>query len=92
MADLPHDRIASFTDLGDMAAFLKLCQCYVGNDGGPKHLAVAVGAPTVTVFQNDPWEYWTPPDGSRHVAVGGPNQSPEVDDVWRAVQAMLGNE
>ncbi|MCB9368101.1 MAG: glycosyltransferase family 9 protein [Calditrichaeota bacterium] len=88
-ANLADESIASFQDIGDMAAFLKLCNCFVGNDGGPKHLAVAVGTRTITVFQNDPWEYWTPPNSPQHIAVGGPNVSPDIAEVWQAIKRLL---
>lgn len=92
LAGLPEYSVARFQDLGDMAAFLNLCSCYLGNDGGPKHLAVAVGTPTVTVFQNDPWEYWTPPNDPLHRALGGANQVPDVEDVWQAVEELLARD
>lgn len=88
-ANLPSGSAVHFSNIGDMAAFLSNCKLYIGNDGGPKHLAVAVGIPTVTIFQNDPWEYWTPPESSRHVAIGGKSQSPSIEDVKQAVVRML---
>lgn len=36
--------------LRQMAALLKRCQVYVGNDTGPMHLAAAVGTPVVGLF------------------------------------------
>lgn len=89
LAKLTANSALVFTNIGDMAGFLKQCELFIGNDGGPKHLAVAVGIPTVTIFQNDPWEYWTPPNSSRHVAVGGKGQSPSTEDVSRAVRGLL---
>lgn len=68
-ASLNENHLLVFDDLGKMAALLKLATVYVGNDGGPKHLAVAMGTPTITVFLNDPPEYWTPPDTTRHIAL-----------------------
>jgi ADP-heptose:LPS heptosyltransferase len=57
--------------LGALAACLKRCRLFIGNDGGPKHLAVAVETPTLTLFGAEPSEFWTPPADSRHVALGG---------------------
>jgi ADP-heptose:LPS heptosyltransferase len=43
-----------------VAAVLSSLSAFVGNDSGPRHLAVAVGTPTVTLFgPEDPYE-WHP--------------------------------
>jgi ADP-heptose:LPS heptosyltransferase len=43
-----------------LASMLKASTLYLGNDSGPKHLAVAVGTPTITLFgPEDPFE-WHP--------------------------------
>ncbi len=89
LSNLSEQNTVMFADIGSMAAFLAECNLYIGNDGGPKHLAVAMGTPTLTVFQNDPPEYWTPPDDPIHVAVGGVNQSPSAEEVSRAALLML---
>ncbi|RQV94851.1 hypothetical protein EH220_06860 [bacterium] len=68
-ASLDERHSIIFDDLGKMAAFLRLSSLYIGNDGGPKHLAVAVGTPTITIFLNDPPEYWTPPGSLLHTAI-----------------------
>jgi len=45
---------------------LKNMTLYLGNDSGPKHLAVAVGLPTVTLFgPEDPFE-WHPYPTDKH--------------------------
>jgi ADP-heptose:LPS heptosyltransferase len=40
---------------------LARCALFVGNDGGPKHLAALSGLPTVTVFGRVHPESWTRP-------------------------------
>ena len=46
--------------LRSLAAVISQCSAFVGNDSGPRHLAVAVGLPTITVFgPEDPFE-WHP--------------------------------
>jgi ADP-heptose:LPS heptosyltransferase len=48
-------------DLPQMAALLKRCSLYVGNDTGPMHIAASVGTPTVSVFSaRDFPERWRP--------------------------------
>jgi ADP-heptose:LPS heptosyltransferase len=52
--------------LRQLAAALKACRAYVGNDSGPKHMAAAVGTPTVTIFgPEDPVE-WHPYNRKQH--------------------------
>jgi heptosyltransferase-3 len=41
---------------------LARCALFVGNDGGPKHLAALAGIPTVAVFGRVHPEAWTRPD------------------------------
>ncbi len=53
-----------FSDLGirDLTAVLSQVQVYAGNDSGPKHLAVAVGTPTVTMIGPENPVEWHPYD------------------------------
>src|SRR6476619_3876425 len=49
-----------------LAAVFTQASVVVGNDSGPKHLAIAVGTPTVTLFgPEDPFE-WHPYPADRH--------------------------
>jgi heptosyltransferase-2 len=52
----------------DLAALVRRLALLVSNDSGPKHLAVALGIPTVTVFGPTHPGAWQPPSGP-HVAV-----------------------
>jgi ADP-heptose:LPS heptosyltransferase len=52
--------------LRELAGLLSQAAVYAGNDSGPKHIAIAVGAPTVTVFGPEhPFE-WHPYSTIRH--------------------------
>jgi ADP-heptose:LPS heptosyltransferase/GT2 family glycosyltransferase len=58
------DQVASMvgrTSLTDLPRLLKNCALYIGNDSGPKHIAAAVGIPTVGIHSGvvDPVE-WGP--------------------------------
>src|SRR6202034_81672 len=58
------DAVASMvgaTPLADLPRLLKNCVLYIGNDSGPKHIAAAVGIPTVGIHSGvvDPVE-WGP--------------------------------
>ena len=37
-------------DLRQLAAFISVCDVYIGNDTGPMHIAAAVGTPVVALF------------------------------------------
>ena len=53
--------MAGHTSLADLPRLLKNCILYIGNDSGPKHIAAAVGIPTVGIHSGvvDPVE-WGP--------------------------------
>lgn len=56
----------SFTEL---RALLARCRLFFGNDGGPKHVAVAAGTPTVTVYHAGQAVRWSPARTHRHRVV-----------------------
>lgn len=47
-------------DLVDLAGFLSLCSCYVGNDSGITHLAAATGIKTIALFGPTDPDRWAP--------------------------------
>ncbi|MCZ6645792.1 MAG: glycosyltransferase family 9 protein [SAR324 cluster bacterium] len=55
--------------LMETAALLERANLLVANNNGPRHMAIAVGTPTVGVFGRSHPESWTPPDAPRHAAV-----------------------
>jgi ADP-heptose:LPS heptosyltransferase len=59
------------TTLPELAAWLERADLLVTTDSGPKHLAVAQGTPTVTVFGSTDPRGWQPP-GPRHRALTHP--------------------
>jgi ADP-heptose:LPS heptosyltransferase len=56
-------RVAPPLGWQELAAFLRRCALWVGNDSGPKHVAVALGVPTVTIFGPTHPGTWHPPRG-----------------------------
>jgi len=53
----------------EMGAWMRVASVWVGNDSGPKHLAVALGVPTVTVFGPTHPTTWHPPAGPHRVVM-----------------------
>lgn len=52
--------------LQDLAALLETCRLVVTNCNGPKHIAVALGVPTLTIHGSSDPVCWNPPDRSKH--------------------------
>lgn len=52
-----------------LRAILERCALFFGNDGGPKHVAVAANIPTVTVYHACQAPLWAPPQTHRHRVV-----------------------
>jgi lipopolysaccharide heptosyltransferase II len=61
--------LAPRTDFADMAALLERGALLLTNDNATKHLAVAVGCPTLTVFGPTSDVAWHPPADPRHRSV-----------------------
>jgi heptosyltransferase-3 len=60
------------TTVRQLAALFARCALWIGNDGGPKHLAVAAGTPTVSVVRATEGRVWTDDSpGSPHRCVEG---------------------
>lgn len=62
---IPEDKAARLISpqgltIRQLAALLQQCRVYCGNDSGPKHLAVSVGTPTVTLMGPEHPLEWHP--------------------------------
>ncbi len=50
------EKVISLVDavsLGDLPVVLQACRLFVGNDSGPKHLAAALGVPTLGIHSSN---------------------------------------
>ena len=56
------------TTMGQLAAIFEQCALVIANDNGAKHLAVAMGTPTLTLYGPTHPSNWTPPHDPRHRA------------------------
>jgi ADP-heptose:LPS heptosyltransferase len=61
--------LAPPTDFQRMGALMKRSAALLTNDNATKHLAVACGCPTVTIFGPTSDIAWHPPKDPRHLSV-----------------------
>ena len=47
------------TTIQELGAIYERCHLWIGNDGGPKHVATAVGCPTLVVIKPGDDRFWT---------------------------------
>jgi heptosyltransferase III len=72
IADYP---MMSFSVLKEI---LGHCSVFCGNDGGPKHLAIIAGIPSLAVFGHVHPENWTPPNQEKHIFLATTSESRAV--------------
>lgn len=63
--------LAGRTTLLELAALLKRCALFIGNDNGPMHMAAAVGTPVVALFGPSDPAVWGPWRGRAEVLYKG---------------------
>ncbi|MCA9261831.1 MAG: glycosyltransferase family 9 protein [Planctomycetales bacterium] len=73
--------------LAQMKGAFEHCIAFIGNDGGPKHVATAAGLPTLTLFDQINPGAWTDARTARHRAVGTTRSHREGDSRWRITRA-----
>ncbi len=64
--DLPSNVSIVHLPLSELPQYFKESQLYIGNDTGLKHLAVAVGIKSFTLFGPEPATEWHPYDEKQH--------------------------
>jgi ADP-heptose:LPS heptosyltransferase len=75
---IASDRMLPVTNLPltELAALLKRCMVYVGNDSGVTHMAAAVGTPVVALFGPTDPKVWGPRGKHVHTVYRGVSCSP----------------
>jgi ADP-heptose:LPS heptosyltransferase len=68
-ARIPDSLLAPPTDFQAMGALLRRAGALLTNDNATKHLAVACGCPTVTIFGPTSDIAWHPPHDPKHLSV-----------------------
>lgn len=66
--------------LGLLGAVFENSALHIGNDNGPKHIAVACGTPTLAIFGADSHISWTFPDYSRHYYITPAEVDPDCQN------------
>jgi ADP-heptose:LPS heptosyltransferase len=61
LASVPH-RTLTLNRLPDFARLCLGADLFLGNDNGPRHIALALGLPTIGYFSEVNPIFWTPPD------------------------------
>ena len=91
LASLKGERppVLSSLPVEELAAFLSLCGCYLGNDSGVTHLAAAVGAPAVALFGPTDPDVWGP-RGRAVTILQGDQGRLEAITVEQVVEAVSG--
>jgi ADP-heptose:LPS heptosyltransferase len=83
-------RLPEIPRLRVLAALIERSRILLTNDGGPKHLAVALKTPTVTLFVSTAPSSWHPPGADDHVAVAGREDvAAEVEEVCEALRTLV---
>jgi ADP-heptose:LPS heptosyltransferase len=68
-------------NLLELGAILERCDLHIGNDNGTKHMAVALGKPTLTIFGPEDPRNWIYPDPARHKFVKAQVDCPDCPKV-----------
>jgi heptosyltransferase-3 len=68
-------------NLFQLGAILEKCDLHIGNDNGTKHIAVAMGKPTITIYGPQNPISWTYPDYSRHKFLKKEVDCPDCDKI-----------
>lgn len=76
------------TSLAELIALIAGAEMVVGSDGGPLHVAAALGKPVVALFgptDADTWAPWRAP----HHLLTAPATAVALDEVRQAIEALL---
>jgi heptosyltransferase-3 len=65
--------------LFQLGAILECCDLHIGNDNGTKHIAVAMGKPTITIYGPQDPASWTYPEPTRHRFLKAETDCPDCD-------------
>jgi ADP-heptose:LPS heptosyltransferase len=74
---MKHEAVWQYgsTTVRELAAVYARCALWLGNDGGPKHIAAAVRTPTVTVYRRNLGGVWSDSHDPRQVAINSHDET-----------------
>ena len=52
-----------------LKAIFEKSSLFIGNDNGPRHIAITAGIPTIGIFSHHFTNHWTPPNIEKHLAI-----------------------
>jgi heptosyltransferase-3 len=78
-----------FSNLLDLARWIRGARLYIGNDSGITHLAAATGVPTLTLFGPTAPEVWAPRGENVTVLKHNPITKLEIETVLRVAMRLL---
>jgi ADP-heptose:LPS heptosyltransferase len=70
-----------------LGAMYARCVLWLGNDGGPKHIATAARTPTITVYRKQLGAVWSDPNDPNQVAINSGAETPEGVAPARVMEA-----
>jgi heptosyltransferase-3 len=76
------------SSLQELGAILKKCDIHLGNDNGTKHIAVAMGKPTLTIYGPHSEISWTYPDFSLHKFVKKKVICPDCEKIKHSCEKL----
>lgn len=65
----PHINRLAPAEINELLAWIQQMDLYIGNCGGPKHMAVAMNTPSITIFGPTDEIVWHPHHLSNHIAL-----------------------
>ncbi|MCK4312693.1 MAG: glycosyltransferase family 9 protein [Candidatus Cloacimonetes bacterium] len=57
------------TNIKQLKAIYEKSSLFIGNDNGPRHIAIISGIPTIGIFSHLYASHWTPPGIRKHIAI-----------------------
>ena len=74
------------SNIKQLKAIFERSSLFIGNDNGPRHIAITCGIPTIGIFSHIYASHWTPPGMEKHLTI-----SPEIPGIKNLkVETVIG--
>jgi ADP-heptose:LPS heptosyltransferase len=77
------------TTVRQLAALYARCALWIGNDGGPKHMAAAVKTPTVTVYRRNLGGVWSDPRDPNQIVINSGQENMDAIEEQQVLDAAM---